>query len=578
MESHLYNKSNTIVENFIVLKEKAQGMSILIVEDDPLNRKEYIKLFGKIFDDIETQNNGLEGLNSYRDKGHDLVVTDVLMPIMDGLEMVGHIKKSNPTQPILLISGHKDKEILYRSIQLAICGYIFKPLDVVQMLDTLNRMISRIYMEKENNLYKDNLEGLVEKKSTEALQIYTVDRVTHLHSLAKLQEDLNDDTYNSLAVLKIKNFKTLNDFHGYEIGNTILKQTADIAKQVISENPRIKLYRISGSHFALLSPTLGKSLQGFVEAIINIFESCELDVNGNLMYFEMNGAIVCRKDGMSLSNVDIALRASEEQEKVLIYENDDLLSNARLQKLKCSDSIKRGLLENRFVPFYQGIVDNKTKTIKKYEALARLIMTNGDIISPADFLPTSKQTKTYNKITMVIIQKALEDFRDSECSLSLNLSIDDINHKRTREFIFEQIALFPEPSRLVFELLESENIGAYVQVKTFFSKLQAFGCKVAIDDFGSGYSNFEHIAKLDLDYIKIDGSLVVGVETEPASRIIIEMLCEFSKKMDIKTIAEYVSTLGISNIVNSIGINESQGYLFSQPSPYNDLMQKIQKI
>ena len=578
----MLNQSKFIVENFKLLKEKSKGITVLLVEDNPLIRAEYVTLFSKIFDKVDSRENGLDGLHAFLLHKYDFIITDVEMPVMNGLEMTRQIKKNHPSQPILLLSGHQDQAVLYESIQLGICGYLFKPFDMVQMLNTLNRLVTRITMERENLLYSERLEELVKKKSDEALAIYTIDGVTGLFSLARLQQDVLDTTYKSLAILKVKNFKAQNDFHGYDVGDSILKQTANIAQEYLFNHEslleEVKIYRMGGSHFALLSNSNAKSLQILTENIIKIFESTEINVNHNLTYFEMNGAVVSRKKKLTLSDADTALRIASKLGKVIIYETNEDVLKTRALKLQCSDSIKRALLENRVVPFYHGILDNETKKIYKYEALARLIMPDGNIVAPGTFLPISKQTKTYNKITMAIIRKALLDFRDSECSLSLNLSIDDINDRRTREFVFEQIALFPEPSRLVFELLESENIGAYNEVKTFFSKIKAFGCKVAIDDFGSGYSNFEHIAKLDLDYIKIDGSLIVAIEHEVASRTIVEMLSAFAKKMKIKTIAEYVSSEAISDMVNAIGIHESQGYFFSQPSPYHDSMKIVQAV
>jgi EAL domain-containing protein (putative c-di-GMP-specific phosphodiesterase class I) len=154
----------------------------------------------------------------------------------------------------------------------------------------------------------------------------------------------------------------------------------------------------------------------------------------------------------------------------------------------------------------------------------------------------------------------------------MNLSIDDIKDRLTREFLIEQIGQFPEPKRLVFELLESEGIGSYEDVQEFFAELKHYGCKVAIDDFGSGYSNFEHLAKLNIDYIKIDGSLILGIEDTLISQVIVEMLSNFATKMGIKTIAEFVSKESISLKVNDMGIDESQGFLYGQPVPYHRLM------
>ena len=566
-------------ESIKLLKAKAKDLKILLVDDDPLIRKGYLDFFGRIFDNIDNRNNGKEGLEAALNKQYDLVISDVQMPVMNGLEMIDKIKQRDSDQSTLLISASHDPDVLYNSVKLGVDGYIFKPIQIKLALEVLDKIVSKILMEKENRMYKQHLEELVIEKSRQAIETYTVDGISKLYSLAKLQQDIIEPNNNSLAVIKIKNFKVMNDFYGYDIGNNILKQTAELLNKIVLKNEFIAnsiLYRLSGAHFAILSPLDGEHLEQYIEKIIHEIESTEVDVNNQLMYLEMNAGIVSRKDEITLAHADSALRTAEKYGKIVIYKRDENLVKLHASQLQCNDMIKRALIENRFVPFYHPIVDNKTNQIKKYEALARLIMIDGEVIFPSCFLPVSKQTKAYNMISVAIIGKALEDFHDSECSVSLNISMDDINHIPTREFIFEQITLFPEPSRLVFELLESENIESYNEVKEFFSKLKQLGCKIAIDDFGSGYANFEHIAKLNVDYIKIDGSLILGIENEFLSLTIVEMLSTFAVKMGIKTIAEYVSNDSISNIVNSIGVNESQGFLFGEPVPYNDSMKYIQ--
>ncbi|MFA6191165.1 MAG: EAL domain-containing protein [Sulfurimonas sp.] len=575
----MFINSENSAESIKSLRAKSKDLKILLVEDDPLIRKEYMNFFGRIFDNIDNRNNGKEGLEATLDKEYDLIMSDVQMPVMDGLEMIDKIKQMNSSQSTLLISASHDSDILHSSVKLGVDGYIFKPIQIKLALEVLDKIVSKILMQKENTLYKQNLEELVIEKSRQAIETYTVDGISKLYSLAKFQQDIIELHNNSLAVMKIKNFKVMNDFYGYDIGDNILKQTADLLNKIVIKNQFMvnsTLYRLSGTHFAILSPLDGEHLEQYIEKIIQEIESTEVDVNNQLMYLEMNAGIVSRKDEITLAHADSALRIAEKNGKIVIYKRDENLVKLHASQLQCNDMIKRALIENRFVPFYHPIVDNKTNKIKKYEALARLIMLDGEVIFPSCFLPVSKKTKTYNMITVAIIGKALEDFRDSKCSVSLNISVDDINHKATREFIFEQIAMFPEPSRLVFELLESENIESYKEVKRFLTKLQQHGCKIAIDDFGSGYANFEHIAKLNVDYIKIDGSLILGIENELLSLTIVEMLSTFALKMGIKTIAEYVSSDIISNIVNSIGVNESQGFLFGEPIPYNDSMRHIQ--
>lgn len=566
--------SNPMNEQYRLLQDAAKGMRVLYVEDDPLIRREYIAFLSRFFEEIDSENNGQDGLDAALLKRYDLIITDYQMPSLNGLEMIEKIKAVYPAQATLLVSAHKENDILYRSVELGIDGYLFKPIERIQTIEVLYKIVSKISMEKENLQYKEHLEDLVAEKSREALLTYTIDRISGLYSFAMLEHDLLEHCNHSLSLLKINNFKNLNDFYGYAVGNSILKQTAEFLSRSLEEEalPFHALYRVSGAHFAVLSSLEAKELSRFIHRIIQKFESTEMQIDGQMMYLEMSSGIVDHADESPLSHADIALRQAEKEGYIVIYRNDARSEKERSKKLQYQDMIKRALQEDRFVPYYQPIIDNKTKSIMKYEALARLILPDGEVISPGLFLPIAKETKMYNSITKMIIRKALDNFRYSECSVSMNLSIDDIKDRITREFLIEQIALFPEPERLIFELLESEGIGSYEEVQHFFTELKHYGCKVAIDDFGSGYSNFEHLAKLNIDYIKIDGSLILGIEDTLISQVIVEMLSNFAAKMGIKTIAEFVCKESISLKVNAMGIDESQGFLYGEAIPYCLLM------
>jgi diguanylate cyclase (GGDEF)-like protein len=568
--------SNPNMEQYLLLQEAAKEMRVLYVEDDPLIRHEYIAFLSRFFVEIDSAENGQEGVDAAFTKRYDLIISDYQMPLLNGLEMIDIIKEKYPSQATLLVSAHKDNDILYRSVELGVDGYLFKPIERIQTIDVLYKIVAKIAMEKENLQYKEHLEELVVEKSREVLLTYTTDRISGLYSFAMLENDLLEHRNCSLSLLKINNFKNLNDFYGYAVGNSILKQTADFLARSIEDEglPFHAIYRVSGAHFAVLSPLEAKELFYYIHRIIQKFESTEMKINGQMMYMEMGSGIVDQGDESPLSHADIALRQAEKQGDIVIYRNDARSEQERSTKLQYQDMIKRALQEDRFIPYYQPIIDNNTNNITKYEALARLILPDGEVISPGLFLPIAKETKMYNSITRMIIDKALNNFRDSECSVSMNLSIDDIKDLPTRDFLIEHIAKFPQPERLIFELLESEGIGSYDEVQHFFAEIKKYGCKVAIDDFGSGYSNFEHLAKLNIDYLKIDGSLILGIEDMKISQVIVEMLSNFAKKMGIKTIAEFVSKESISLKVNAMGIDESQGFLYGQPSPFASTMKR----
>ena len=568
-----------IPTNLSTLSEMGRGIRVLYVEDDPLIRTQYLTFLSRFFDTIESEENGETGLNRALSSKFDIVISDIQMPKMSGLDMIKEIKKTYPDQLTLLISAQKDSDILHHSVQLGVDGYLFKPLDRNQTIETLHKLVTKIHMKRENERYKQYLEEMVQVKTEEALTIYFTDRVTQLYSLGKLEKDIFCYPSCTLVEFKIRDFKTLNDLYGYNLGNSVLFQTADFLKKIVTEKLKILyhgLYRVSGAHFILLIPREEIHIEKSVNKIIQQFESTPIMIDDEMMFLEMDAGIVHSDDGLTLSHADSALREAEKTGRIVTYTIDPRRIEGKSTKLKCKNIIKIALQENRLIPYYQPIIDNTTGEIKKYEALARLITDEGEIISPLHFLPVSKETKMYPMITKMMIQSALNDFRNSECSVSINLSIDDIKHTNTRDFLLNQIAYFPDPSRLVFELLESEGIESYSEIIIFFTQLKSLGCHIAIDDFGSGYSSFEHLAHLNVDYIKIDGSLVRHLDTNPTSRAIVEAIIVFASKMGIKTIAEFVCTQSISTCITGMGINESQGYFFGSPVPYNQTMKKIQ--
>ena len=164
-----------------------------------------------------------------------------------------------------------------------------------------------------------------------------------------------------------------------------------------------------------------------------------------------------------------------------------------------------------------------------------------------------------------MIEKSFDFFIDKEYEFSINLSIEDVVNKNTTKFIFEKLRTFPEPKRIVFEILESDQIQDYEELKEFIKKVKVFGCKFAIDDFGSGYSNFSHVLELNIDYLKIDASLVKHITTDENSRVITKTIINFASTLGLKTIAEFVEDKDSMELLEKMGVNYIQGYHIGKP-------------
>jgi EAL domain-containing protein (putative c-di-GMP-specific phosphodiesterase class I) len=267
------------------------------------------------------------------------------------------------------------------------------------------------------------------------------------------------------------------------------------------------------------------------------------------------------------SNVSMALKyAKEKGVKYWIYEDRMNFENSYERNIRLSGIVREAVGALSLVPYFQAIVDTKTFEIKKYECLARLIDQNGKILSPTLFIPIAKNIKVYNTVTKTIIEKSFAAFEESEYEFSINLSIEDIMSSEIFHFILEKLKNSKASHRVIFELLESDAIVDYKKVDRFISEVKRYGAKIAIDDFGSGYSNFSYLARVHVDIIKIDGSLIQNIDVDKNTLIVVETIVAFAKKLGIKTVAEYVHSSVIMDVVKGLGIDYAQGFYIDEPS------------
>ena len=557
------------------LKLLGSSLSVLYVEDDDAIRLRYAKFLGNFFNNITLAKDGQEGLALAKKSNYELIISDIVMPGMSGLEMIERIKEQNPGQVAIFISAYNDAAMLERAITIGVDGYLFKPLNKDKSIELLTKTVINITLHTQNNQYKTKLESLVEEKTQELIDTYTIDSITNLYSLNKLQQDILSNPSYKIAISKIRGFKAINDIYGYDSGDALLLQTAQILLNSFSRElgeGNYRLYRASGTHFVILANVASTKLYDVLLKVVETFESSAIQIGDETLFVEMDGAVVDERCETSLSNADKALRESQVKKRVILYSTNIYEEEERKSKIKCKEHLSDAIKNRRIVPYYQPIVSNKTNKVVKFEALARLLLPDGEVVSPALFLPTAKESKLYHNITHAIISQAFEDFKDLPYALSLNISTIDIHNKNTREFIANALNSFPQPQRVVFEILESEEMHSYVELQDFIQQVQSFGAKVAIDDFGSGYSNFSYLSKLNIDYVKIDGSLISELPASFASKAIVEMLSSFATQMGIKTIAEFVSSEEINKLVLRLKIDESQGYHFARPLPLSEAL------
>ncbi len=417
-----------------------------------------------------------------------------------------------------------------------------------------------IFLKKENELLISN-QALKE-------QLY-IDALTHLENRRALERDISGMSQPKLIILDIDSFKGINEYYGYEAGNFLLCEISSILKD-FAKKEDMNLYRIGADEFALLEENLldMDRYEELADSLSNIFKSKMLIPPGQEEEIEINSTL-----GFSLDDENILEKASlalseakKKQIPYLCYFQKIDHKKEYMEQIRWSEFIKKAIKDNRIIPFYQPILDSD-KNIVKYECLVRILDENEEVIPPGLFLEISKKVKRYAEIEKILIEKSFAAIKDNDAIISINLLARDMSDSNVSNFVIEKLNEYKVHNRVIFEILEDENIDNLDRVKSFMQKIKTMGCKIAIDDFGTGYSNFSYLIQLRPDYLKIDGSLIKNIDKDENSLAIVSSIIAFAKKLEIKTIAEYVHNEEIFNVCLKLGVDEFQGFYLGEPTP-----------
>lgn len=269
-----------------------------------------------------------------------------------------------------------------------------------------------------------------------------------------------------------------------------------------------------------------------------------------------------------LNEALMALEFAKTHHLDYVLYSDDLGLASKLEREKfIYDLIEKAMSDDKIVPYFQPIFDRDGK-ISKYETLARIVDSDGRAILPGVFLEYSRHIKRYVDLSKKLILQAFSRINDNtEVALSINMSISDMIANPLKDLIIQEIDRRKIGNRVIVEILENENLCASnsSKVKYYIQALRERGVKIAVDDFGSGFSNFNLLLEIVPDYIKIDGEIIKRICEDEKARKMAETIIGFAKHLGAKTIAEYVANEQIYNKCLELGIDEFQGFYLGQP-------------
>lgn len=427
------------------------------------------------------------------------------------------------------------------------------------------------YMDTSIYPIKDSLGNIKEFVSfrnnlTHYIDLLRFDQLTGLKNRDSLKEEIDETKGYMCIIINIDNFSEINEFYGGFVGDKVIIETA---KRLVDIFKGSNIYRLQGDEFAV-TKTLPlkyekRQLEEHVKNKLKSIFDDSFHIDDIEIHITATAGINIGEDN-HLRNANLAFKnAKSKNESFSIYDEKMLVKFADFSKnKKVAGDIKKAIKDDLIIPFYQPIIDNKTQKIAKYEALARLIKDD-DIVPPGAFIDVSKKIKYYHKITRAVLDKSFDNFGSCKDSgVSINLTIEDIANVRTFNHIIKLLNQNKDNSNITFELVESDGIEDFDLFNKFVKTVKQFGAKISIDDFGTGYSNFSYLAKIEPDFLKIDGSLIKNIENRKDFDVV-KTIVDFAKMYNIKTVAEFVENEEIFVLIQELGIDYSQGYYFGKP-------------
>lgn len=399
-----------------------------------------------------------------------------------------------------------------------------------------------------------------------------IDELTLLPNRQKLLKDLKDSKIQKIAMININSFRDINNFYGFEAGDLVLKKFSQILLDKISTNINLDLYRVANDVFAICTKNKD-NLEEIRDICTNIIEHFSLNpilINNNSFYLSISIGVArnCKDSAVQnnlLSKAEYALRMAKKRDISILFLDENIeLYNKLKENKKLIEELKNALISNNLLIYGQKLINNISKK-EKYEILMRVKLEDGSILTPYSFLKEAKKAKLYLGMTRMLVKKACEYFKGKDIDFNLNLTLEDIKDQYTMDFIVNTMEKTNTAKQITFEIVESEGIESFTEVSNFIKKAKKLGCKIAIDDFGTGYSNFEYIIKLDVDYIKIDGSLIKNINTDNNLYLTVQTIVGFAKALKIKTVAEFVHNEEVLNCVKNLDIDYSQGFFIDEP-------------
>ena len=407
-------------------------------------------------------------------------------------------------------------------------------------------------------------------------RVLFVDRLSH--ALVRRQAAAG------LAVLfvDLDDFKAINDTLGHAAGDELLRLVAERLVGVLRAEDTA--CRLGGDEFAFLLEDADRARAEQVarrilaalaipfqlgERAATLTASIGIATRDTLV----EGDPVQTADEM-LRDADTAMYVAKARGKELFEVFERGMEDPIARRRELLAALERALqVDDELLIEYQPIVDMRRFKLLGLEALVRWQHPQLGLLMPADFVPLAEETGLIRQLGEWVLRRACADLADRGMMISINVSAQQLGDGALRRLLVEILASSGlPPSLLLLELTESTLASAAADAETELAGIQELGVRIALDDFGSGYSSLEYLGRLPIDVLKIDRSLVERIHEEPQRQEVMRAIAHIAEKLDLETIVEGVELEAQRQALLSLGFRRAQGFLFSTAMSLDDAL------
>lgn len=407
---------------------------------------------------------------------------------------------------------------------------------------------------------------------------------TRLAKLLRHQE--LSESKHALLFIDLDQFKLVNDACGHSVGDDVLKQVSKLFKKSIRSNDM--LARIGGDEFAIILENCGaEEAQVVAQKICDHMDIYRFNHDGKS--FRIGTSIGLVSIDRQWNEIQTLVRAADAaciaakdggRNRVHVWDDTDGTMILRQGEMRWASRLEEALDEGRFELFAQHIVPTKPRSDGVFlEVLIRMVEPNGVLILPGAFLSAAERFNLMTRIDKWVLDKTFETLGSvSDLSLidtvSINISGKSLGDRGFHRLAVEKLRIAGPAiaKRICFEVSETAAAANMADVTLFIEQVHKLGVRIALDDFGSGAASFGYLKLLDVDYLKIDGQFISNLDTDPLSAAAVRSFVDVANVLGIPTIAEFISSQELRELVGEFGVDYVQGFAVNEPEPFGQLL------